>query len=221
MNILYAEDERALSMAITEILKMEGYTVDAVYDGAEALEHLGSNSYDAAVLDIMMPKTDGIEVLKQMRARDDFTPVLLLTAKSEADDRIAGLSEGADDYLGKPFVAGELVARLNAMIRRTTHYRARLYTAGNITLDCESYELKSNIGSLILSSKESQLLSLFMQNKSAHFSAAELLEKVWSGSKDANIAALYISYLQNKLTQIGATVNIKKSQELYYLGEVQ
>ena len=125
MKILYAEDELQLSMAVTEILKMEEYEVDAVYDGEEALEHVLNQEYDAIILDIMMPKKSGIEVVTAMRDKGIFTPVMLITTKNETDDRIAGLSSGADDYLGKPFAMGELIARLNAMLRRTTQYKTK------------------------------------------------------------------------------------------------
>lgn len=208
MRILYAEDERSLSMAVHEILKMEGYEVDAVYDGEEALEHIRTKAYDAAILDIMMPKADGIQVLAQMRAQGDFTPVLLLTAKAAVEDRITGLSAVADDYLGKPFSTGELLARLNSMICRSTSYKHAVQTAGNITLDCESGELKSDTSSLRLSSKESQLLSLFLKNKTDQFTAQQLCERLWKDALDERIVVLYISYLQDKLTQIHASVNI-------------
>lgn len=221
MNILYAEDEKSLSMAITEILKMNQYTVDPVYNGEEAWEHLQNNTYDAAVLDIMMPKMDGTEVLQHMRDAQDYTPVLLLTAKTQVEDRINGLSLGADDYLGKPFSAGELMARLEAMIRRSTRYKIRTQTAGNITLDCESYELASDIGSLRLSSKESQLLSLFMQHQGDAFSAAQIREKLWQDAKDDQVVHLYVSYLQHKLQQIQSTVNIYCHDQKYSLEPVQ
>ena len=149
MKILYAEDELQLSMAVTEILKMEEYEVDAVYDGEEALEHVLNQEYDAIILDIMMPKKSGIEVVTAMRDKGIFTPVMLLTAKNETDDRIAGLSSGADDYLGKPFAMGELIARLNAMLRRTTQYKTKTIASGNISLNCETGELKSDQGSLL------------------------------------------------------------------------
>lgn len=220
MKILYAEDEKTLSMAITEILKMKGYDVDAVYDGAQAIEHLQSNLYDAVVLDIMMPKADGIQVLRQMREQNDFTPVILLTAKAEVEDRIAGLSAGADDYLGKPFSSSELIARLNAMFRRSTSYLHPVQSIGNITLDCETGELKSNISSLRLSSKESQLLSLFLKNRAGSFSAAQIREKLWNNTDDERIVTLYISYLQDKLAQIRASVNIRPHNGIYALEEV-
>ncbi len=222
MRILYAEDEKLLSMAIAENLKMEHYEVETDYDGEEALEHLKTGIYDAAVLDIMMPKADGIEVLRQMRERNDFTPTLLLTAKAETEDRINGLSVGADDYLGKPFAAGELLARLNALIRRSATYKVKTLNAGNIVLDCETNELCSDVGSLRLSSKEAQLLALFMQNREAKLSAAELGARLWKDGGERGAAELYVSYLQNKLRQLGAKVNIVKNAEnKYCMGEVK
>jgi len=215
MKILYAEDEKSLSMAITEILKIEGFTVDPVYDGAEALKHLQSQEYDAAVLDIMMPKQDGVSVLQQIRDAGNFTPVMLLTAKTQVEDRINGLSCGADDYLGKPFAAAELVARLQAMIRRSTRYRVQTQSVGNITLDCDSLELKSDVGSLRLSSKECQLLSLFLKNRTAPLSTAQIQEKLWDDNKDNGVILLYISYLQNKLRQIRSSVNIEQNGDTY------
>mgnify|MGYP000813445234 CR=1 FL=1 len=220
MKILYAEDEKQLSAALAEILKMNQYEVDAVYDGAEAWEHLQSRSYDAVILDIMMPEMDGIEVLQRMREMEDFTPVMLLTAKAETEDRITGLTVGADDYLAKPFSAGELLARLNAMIRRTVQYKPRIQTVGNITLDCEAYELKSGIGGLRISSKEAKLLSLFIKNQSNPLYLEQIKEKLRNEFPDENVVILYISYLKNKLKQIGATVNILQSGEKYYIGEV-
>ncbi len=220
MNILYAEDEKSLSMAITEILKMEGFTVDSVYDGAEALEHLQSHEYDAAVLDIMMPKRDGVAVLQQMRNAGDFTPVMLLTAKTQVEDRVNGLSCGADDYLGKPFAAAELVARLQAMIRRSTRYQVQTQSMGNITLDCESLELKSDVGSLRLSSKECQLLSLFLKNKIGILSTAQNLEKLWPNNSDSDVVPLYVSYLQTKLRQIHSSVNIEQSGDTYHIVQI-
>lgn len=220
MKILYAEDEKQLSMAVTELLKMREYDVDSVFNGAEAWEHLQLHSYDAVILDIMMPKLDGIQVLKKMREQEDFTPVILLTAKTENDDRINGLSVGADDYLGKPFSMGELLARLNAMIRRSVQYKVKSQAVGNITLDCESYDLKSDIGGLRLSSKESQLLSLLIKNRHSSLSLAEIKEIVWDPSQGDNTVLLYLSYLRNKLTQIHATVNIMQSGNQYYIGEI-
>lgn len=219
MRILYAEDEPQLSMAVTEILKMEGYQVDAVHDGAKAWERLQTGCYDAAILDIMMPEMSGTQVLALMRGRNIYTPVLMLTAKSTTEDRIEGLTAGADDYLGKPFAMKELIARLHAMIRRNVRYRDSLLQFDNISLDCSSNELKSDSGSLRLSSKESDLLALFMKQGDHAFTVDELRSLLWDREQDENAVTLYLSYLKNKLEQIHAAVNIYKSENGYFLGK--
>lgn len=221
MRILYAEDEKQLSVAVAEMLKSDNYEVDAVYDGAEAWERLKGQYYDAVILDIMMPKMDGIQVLKQMRENENYAPVMLLTAKAEIDDRIAGLSVGADDYLGKPFSMGELLARLNAMLRRSVLYKENQQSLGNIMLDCESNELKSDTGGLRLSSKEAQLLSFFIKNRNDRLSEVQIQERLWAETSDKSIVLLYISYLKNKLAQIHSTVNIIQSEGKYFIGEIE
>ncbi len=214
MKILYAEDEKQLSMAVTEILKLEGYEVDAVYDGQEAWDMLRTNYYDAAVLDIMMPKMDGMEVLSKLRASENYVPVLMLTAKSAIDDKIDGLSLGADDYLSKPFAMKEMIARLNSMIRRTMSYKHKVLKHSNITLDCDTSELKTEDGSLRLSTKESELLALFIkQNKP--FSAEKINELLWNKQQSESTVVLYISYLRNKLSQIHSLVNIFQTDDGY------
>lgn len=210
MKVLYAEDEISLSIAVTEILKMENYEVDTVYDGQEAWEHLQDNHYDAVILDIMMPKMSGIEVVANMREHSIFTPVMLLTAKNQTDDRITGFSNGADDYLGKPFSMAELIARLNAMLRRTTQYKETMLSCGNISLNCETNELKSDKGSLRLSSKESALLALFLKNENTALSSEDIMNTLWEQHSDENMVTLYISYLKNKLRQIHGNRNIRQ-----------
>ena len=210
MRILYAEDERSLSMAVAEILKMEGYAVDAVYDGEEALEKAMGNSYDAAILDIMMPKLDGVSVLAEMRKAQVFTPVILLTAKAEVEDRIAGLKAGADDYLAKPFAMKELVARLEAMIRRNDKYVIKVLNGGNVSLDCENNEVSTEIGSLVLSARETALLAHFLQNVNAPLETAELLEVLKTKEEDELAVKLYVTYLKNKLRQIHANAVIEQ-----------
>ena len=217
MKVLYAEDEKPLSNAITEILKIENYQVDPVYDGIEAIKHLKEHSYDAVILDIMMPGMDGIEVLKKIREEGDYTPVILLTAKAETEDRIAGLTVGADDYLSKPFVVGELMARLNAITRRAEQYRLKEQSIGNIILNCETYELKSNTGSLILSRDETLLLSFLIKYNSTPVSHAEILNHVWKDSGDTQTVNLYISYLNDKLNQLHSTIHICKTNDSFCL----
>lgn len=219
MKILYAEDEKALSSAVTEILKMEGYEVDAVYNGEDAINHLNTGHYDAAILDIMMPKKSGIEVLSLMRSHEDYTPVMLLTAKSTTGDRIEGLNVGADDYLAKPFDMGELLARLDSMIRRAIRYKIVQLTYANISLNCDQGELSTDSGSLRLSAKEAELLALFMKNVDIAFTAQQLIDDVWAGEGDDATVSLYISYLKNKLNQLRARVSITQTSEGYVLKE--
>ncbi len=219
MKILYAEDERQLSMAVAEILKMEGYEVIKVYDGETAWEKIQSEYYDAVILDIMMPKMSGIQVLELMRHHEIYIPVLMLTAKSTIEDRVEGLAVGADDYLGKPFAIKELIARLNSIIRRNIKYKNSILKYGNIFLDCDTNELKSNKGSLRLSSKESELLALFIKQDGAIFTIDEMNDILWRHEQDKNTVILYISYLRNKLSQIHADMNIQQDEKGYFLGK--
>lgn len=221
MKILYAEDEQQLSSAVTEILKMEGFEVTPVYDGKQAWNTVQKEYFDAVVLDIMMPGMSGIEVLENMRLNEIFTPVLMLTAKTTVNDRIEGLSTGADDYLGKPFSMKELVARLNSMLRRTGEYQHSVLKSGNITLNCATSELKSDKASLILSRGEVELLSLFLKNKDVKYSSDDINNAVWNGKKDDSSVVLYTSYLQNKLARIGSNENITFHHHCYCYGVVR
>ena len=219
MKVLYAEDERQLSVAVTEILKMEGFEVTAVYDGEEALDALSKDYFDAVILDIMMPKKDGIEVLKAMRDRGDHTGVMMLTAKATVDDRVSGLSEGADDYLAKPFAMKEMVARLNSLIRRNNAYRYSVVSCANIVLDSNTCELKSDKGSLRLNNTEAELLSFFIRNIGRNYTAQQINEQIWNGKENPEKAELYVYYLKNKLRQIHSDVNIAISDDSYSLKE--
>lgn len=219
MKILYAEDEKQLSVAVTEILKMEGFTVTPVYDGQQALDALEQEYYDAVILDIMMPVKDGTEVLRTMRANGNHTAVLMLTAKAALDDRIAGLTEGADDYLAKPFAMKELVARLRSLLRRSGDYRHSTLTLANIELNSNTCELKSDQGSLRLNNTEAELLSFLIRNSETYFTAEQLNQQVWNGKESPEKAELYVFYLKNKLRQIHAGVNILIRGEAYALGE--
>lgn len=220
MKILYAEDEKQLSVAVTEILKMEGFTVTPVYNGKEALDELERDYYDAVVLDIMMPVMDGIEALKQMRKNGNHLPVLMLTAKATVDDRIAGLSEGADDYLAKPFAMKELVARLRSLLRRQSDYRYSVLTCANVELNCATCELKSDKGSLRLNNTEAELLTFFIRNLDSFFTAEQINEQVWGSRESCEKAELYIFYLKNKLRQIHAKVQIINQNDKFALREV-
>lgn len=221
MKVLYAEDERQLSVAVTEILKIEGFDVTPVYDGEEALNALEKDYFDAVVLDIMMPKKDGIEVLQTMRQNGDHTCVLMLTAKATVDDRIAGLSTGADDYLSKPFAMKELVARLQSLIRRSSDYRHTVVKYANIELDSNSCELKSDKGSLRLNNPEADLLTYLVHNVGKNYTAQEINEQVWKGKESPEKAELYLYYLKNKLRQIHAEVGVIIEEDVFALKEEQ
>lgn len=219
MKVLYAEDERQLSVAVTEILKMEGFEVTPVYDGQEALDALGKDYFDVVVLDIMMPKKDGIEVLESMRRSGNYTAVLMLTAKATVDDRITGLSSGADDYLAKPFAMKELVARLNSLIRRNSSYRHSTVKLGNIELDSNTCELRSDKGSLRLNNPEAEVLTFLIRHVGEVFSAVQINEQVWQGKESPEKAELYVFYLKNKLRQIHSKVNVQIENDTYRLCE--
>lgn len=219
MKVLYAEDERQLSVAVSEILKMEGFEVTAVYDGGQALEALEQDYFDAVILDIMMPVADGMEVLRHMRENGNHTAVLMLTAKATLDDRISGLTTGADDYLAKPFAMKELVARLHSLIRRNSDYRHSVVKFSNIELDSNTCELKSDKGSLRLNNTEAELLTFLIHNAGKYYSAEEINERVWNGKESAEKAELYVFYLKNKLRQIHSAASILMNGDMYALGE--
>lgn len=210
MKLLYAEDEPAMSEAVTDILTYHKYSVDTVYDGEEALAYTRTEQYDGIILDIMMPKLSGLEVLKQLRREGSRTPVLLLTAKSDIEDRIEGLDMGADDYLPKPFDMGELLARIRAMLRRRESFTPGILKCGDISLNLSSYELSGNGQSFVLPKLEYQLMEILMLNQGMHLSSADLLVKVWGYDTDAGIGIVwvYISYLRKRLAALKSRVII-------------
>ena len=224
MRLLFAEDEKYLSRAITAILKKNHYEVDAVYDGEEALAYLECGTYDGAILDIMMPKKDGLTVLKEIRRQGINTPVLMLTAKAEIDDRVLGLDSGANDYLTKPFAAPELLARIRAMTRTQMTQNTSSLSFGNLSLNQTSFELSSPSGSYQLTNKEFQLLELLMANPGQVISSDRLFEKIWGYESDADPSVIwvYISYLRKKLTALNASVRIRAIRNAgYRLEEIQ
>ena len=209
MKILLAEDTRDMNHVLTAALTHEGYDVDSAFDGEEALDFVRTNGYDAMVLDIMMPKKDGLQVLKELREENIVTPVLLLTAKAEVDDRVNGLDAGADDYLTKPFAMKELLARVRAMTRRKTEYAAKKLQYGDFSLDDEKFELSCE-NSVRLSVKEFELLQALILNQNHEVSTQYLLEHVWDGAEEAgpDTVWLYISYLRGKLRSVASKVEI-------------
>lgn len=219
MLVLLAEDEEELSNALIVILKHSGYEVDAVSDGEAALSMGLERYYDAMVFDIMMPKLDGISALKTLREEGITTPVLLLTAKAEIDDRVVGLDAGADDYLTKPFAMTELLARLRAMTRHKEKTMPETAVYGNITLKRSTMELLSSDAAIRLNNQEFEVLSILMQNKNRLISAAMLLERVWPGDEEADMETvwMYISYIQKKLEAVNADFSVSFGEEGYRL----
>ena len=222
MRILLAEDERSLSRAVVALLERSNYAVDAVYDGVEALEYLASGHYDALILDIMMPRLDGLSVLKKLRQQGNPIPVLILTAKSEIDDKVEGLDSGANDYLTKPFSTRELLARLRAITRTNSNQVSSSLRFGNVTLDQTSYELSGPGGSYRLANKEYQMMELLMINPGQTISTERFLEKIWGYDTEAelNVVWVYISYLRKKLAALNANVRIQAARNVGYRLEV-
>ncbi len=209
MRILLAEDEHDMSAALTAILNHSGYNVDAVYDGRAAVEKAQKNTYDCMIFDVMMPKMDGIDALKYLRSRGDVTPAIMLTAKSEIDDRITGLDAGADDYLTKPFAAGELLARIRSMERRAEQFTPTKLSVGVVALDVEEQELSCK-NSIRLNNKETKLMSFFMLNVGKTLATDIIFSHVWKDEADVDetIVWIYVSYLREKLESIHADIKI-------------
>ena len=222
MRLLFAEDERSLSRAVTAILRKNNYSVDAVYDGQEALDYLETENYDGVILDVMMPKLDGFQVLKRMRSAGNRTPVLMLTARSEIDDKVTGLDSGANDYLTKPFDTKELLARIRAMTRAGSVQPDATLNAGNLSLNCASYELTGPSGRFRLVGKEFQMLEMLMRNPKKLISVDAFMDRIWGydSETEQNVVWVYISYLRKKLEAVGANVKIKAQRGVGYYLEV-
>ena len=223
MKLLYAEDEPALSEAVVDYLTYHNYIVDAVYDGAEAYDYAISGEYDGIILDIMMPKLDGLEVLSALRRNGCKTPVLLLTAKTQVEDRIMGLDSGADDYLSKPFDMGELIARVRAMLRRREEFHPDLLHFGDLTLNMQSAEISVGDMAFQLPKQEYRLMEQLMLNNTIYMSTEDLLVKAWgfNTETDINSVWLYISYLRKRLVAINSKVEIISKRNIGYKLEFQ
>lgn len=221
MRLLLAEDEKSLSNALVAILKHNNFSVDAVYNGQDALDYLQIDVYDAVILDIMMPKVDGITVLKTLRARGNKIPVLMLTAKNDIEDKVAGLDCGADDYLTKPFAVPELLARLRAITRRKGEVADNSLVVGDVKLNRSSYELIGEKESALLTSKEFQIMEMFMNTPTRVISADEFMDRIWGFDSEAeiNVVWTYVSYLRKKLKSVGSTVTIKAVRNIGYVLE--
>jgi DNA-binding response OmpR family regulator len=218
MKLLYAEDEPALSEAVVDYLTYHKYIVDAVYDGADAYDYAMSGDYDGIILDIMMPVRDGLEVLSALRRDGCRTPVLMLTAKTQVEDRIQGLDAGADDYLAKPFDMGELTARVRAMLRRREEYHPDLIHFGDLTLNMQSGAISVGEMSFQLPRQEYRLMEQLMLNHTMYLSSDQLLVKAWGydAETDINSVWLYISYLRKRLSAMNSRVEIVSKRNVGY-----
>ena len=203
MRILLAEDERDLNRIITERLKKEHYSVDSCFDGEEALDYLAAAPYDAVILDIMMPKLDGLSVLKKMRDKNEHTPVLLLTAKDSIEDRVTGLDAGANDYLVKPFAFEELLARIRVLVRGTANVQKTCYEVGGLKVQMDTHRVFRDGKEITLSGKEFALLRYMIQNEGIVLSREKLEQHLWNydymGS--SNVIDVYIRYLRKKIDE--------------------
>ena len=218
MRLLIAEDELDLAEALTAFFEKNQYTVDAVHDGEAAYDYASTNEYDAVILDILMPKMDGIQVLKRLRDAGISTPIMMLTAKAEKDDRIAGFDAGADDYLPKPFSPDELLARVRAMLRRKGDYKPTVLLFGDLSMDCAAGTIQCGDRIERLSGREYQIMEMFMRSPRIIISAERIMERVWGWNSEAevNVVWVHISNLRKKLKAVGSSVTIRASRGLGY-----
>lgn len=216
MRILFAEDTRPLSEAVTAMLIHNGYSVDPVYDGEEAIDYFNNAEYDCAILDIMMPKKDGIEVLREIRKKDKRLPVILLTAKSEIDDRVTGLDAGADDYIPKPFAAKELLARVRSATRRRDIPVADDLTFSDLSLDPSTFTLCSEGGETRLTAKEFSMMEMFLTSPGTLIPAELFMEKIWDADTEVSVVWVFISNLRKKLRNVGSRCVIKAARGVGY-----
>jgi len=218
MRLLLAEDEKELSRALVAVLTKNNYTVDAVYNGEDAFDYAKETDYDGIILDVMMPVMDGIEALKKMRKSGISTPVIMLTAKAEVNDRIAGLDAGADDYLPKPFAMGELLARLRSITRRKGEVVSEKLEFGDIYLDLAAAELGNGKESYRLTHKEFQVMEMLLKNSGNLISTERMLDQVWGYDSDVEINVVWvaISSLRKKLTGMKSKVEIQAVRGIGY-----
>ncbi len=221
MRLLIAEDDKDLAEALTVFFEKNKFSADTVNDGLSAYEYASSGEYDAIILDIMMPKMDGITVLKKLRKEGISTPIMMLTAKAQTYDRIEGFDAGADDYLPKPFEPDELVSRVRAMLRRSGEYKPVILTFGDIGLDTGSGTLFKGDKKVRLSGKEFQVMEMFMRSPKIVLSADKIMERIWGWDTEAeiNVVWVHISNLRKKLRSIGSSVSISANRGMGYLLE--
>ena len=220
MRLLLVEDEKELSNALVALLKHHNYAVDAVYNGEDALDYIETGLYDGVILDVMLPKLDGFSVLKTVRSKSNQIPILLLTAKSEIEDKCYGLDLGADDYLTKPFSIKELISRIRALMRRKGELTQNVLSFGNVNLNRMTYELFTESGKVKLNNKEFQIIETFMMSPKSVYSVEQIMTKIWGydTESDINVVWVYVSYVRKKLKAINADIEIKINRNAgYYL----
>ena len=222
MRLLLAEDEKDLADALEAMLKHNNYSVDVVNNGQDALDYLMLDEYDGAILDVMMPQMDGVTVVKKLRENKKSTPVLLLTAKSEIEDKVYGLDSGADDYMTKPFVTRELLARVRSMTRRQATFTSNVLELGNVSLSKHTFELSTEKDKVRLSNKEYQMMEMLMRNPGNVIQTEQFLERIWGYDSDSEINVVWvnISYLRKKLKALYANVHIKATRNVGYTLEM-
>ena len=222
MKVLIAEDEISTAKALKVILEKNKFSVDIVHNGNDAWDYIQSGPYEVIVLDIMMPGMNGLEVLKKLRENNIKTPVLMLTAKGELEDRVAGLDAGADDYLPKPFATAELIARVKALGRRSENYSDSVMQAGNLVLDSNKYEMRVGNNAVTLTNKEYQLMELFILHPGFVFSTEHLMDKIWGLDSESYIDVVWthIGFVRKKIKSLGANVEIKTIRGAGYALEV-
>ena len=222
MRLLLAEDEKDLADALEAMLKHNNYSVDVVNNGQDALDYLMLDDYDGAILDVMMPQMDGVTVVRKLRENKKSTPVLLLTAKSEIEDKVYGLDSGADDYMTKPFVTRELLARVRSMTRRQATFTSNVLELGNVSLSKHTFELSTEKDKVRLSNKEYQMMEMLMRNPGNVIQTEQFLERIWGYDSDSEINVVWvnISYLRKKLKALDANVHIKAARNVGYTLEM-
>lgn len=223
MKLLLAEDERDLSRALVAILKHNNYGVDAVYDGQDAIDYACAEEYDGILLDVMMPRVDGLTVLRTLRGRGVKTPVLMLTAKGEREDKIRGLDSGADDYVTKPFDMAELLARIRALTRRSGEYIPSVLSFGDLTLDKSTFELRGPAGKFRLGGKEFQMLEMLLSVPGRIIGTERFMERIWGYDceSEINVVWVCVSSLRKKLTSLESNVRIRAFRGIGYSAEVE
>ena len=221
MKLLIAEDELDLAEALTAFFEKNQFTVDAVHNGADALDYASEGDYDAVILDVMMPKMNGIEVLRRLREDGVATPIMMLTAKAQKDDRVEGFDAGADDYLPKPFAPDELLSRVRALLRRSGDFKPTILAFGDLRLDSSSGMLACGREAVRLSGKEFQLMELFLRSPKVIFSVDKIMERIWGWDSEAeiNVVWVHLSNLRKKLKAIGSKVQIRANRGMGYVLE--